>query len=546
MKKILFFISLFIFVNPLFSIVFVPAVQTYQCQNKPLVYSHTVNPYCGTTECYAYDSSNPVFTSGQAHCVSDTLVAVQKLVKNNNVSPWPSYPYCACNVTEYYYAVTSCPTGQVVVDGICKAPQCPSGKILDASGLYCVPSICPIGSTRDPHTLHCLPIKCPPGQTLISDGTCQITCPPNSVRVNKICRYTCGHWSKDLCGKYLDPFGNKCKWSYGNLLSITFSHGSLGSCVTEDQSNKDIEESLPLKLSPTNLQKIFAEPIYPDYEPQPLKPYEPQKPIIPKPINDPEYTPPIEPAPIEPIPLKPIEPAPKPANDPDYIPTIEPVIPLTPDIVPYAPPVPAPVPEPVPEPAPFIYPEIDPIPLPPPAPFPEVKPTPSPAPAPAPAPVPLPMPKPDYTYDPVPETPPVIDPVTGEPVPAPAPSTVPDVNMPNVNMPPIPDILDFSIDDMDKFRYNATTMSYNILDQVDNVQNTFTNTMNILNNGFPPVVLPSGSCGSSMSFGFYGKEIDLCPPLANTSAQFAPLFQLLIFLVGLIASIKIFMIGLRD
>lgn len=546
MKKILFFISLFIFVNPLFSIVFVPAVQTYQCQNKPLVYSHTVNPYCGTTECYAYDSSNPVFTSGQAHCVSDTLVAVQKLVKNNNVSPWPSYPYCACNVTEYYYAVTSCPTGQVVVDGICKAPQCPSGKILDASGKYCVPQTCPIGSTRDPHTLHCLPTKCPEGQTLISDGTCQTSCPPNSSRVDKICRYDCGHWDKATCGKYLDSQGNACKWSYGSLWSMTYSNGSLGSCVTASKADQDILDSLPLQGGAKRLPDILGEPALPEYEPQPLKPYEPAKPVIPKPINDPDYIPPVTPTPIEPIPVKPVEPEPlpsKPANDPDYVPTIDPVTPLTPDIVPYVPPVPAPapVPEPAPAPLPAPVPLPAPAPTPAPTPAPSPSPLPSPTPAPSPSPAPLPMPKPDYTYDPVPETPPVID-----PVPAPAPSTVPDVNMPNVNMPPIPDILDFSIDDMDKFRYNATTMSYNILDQVDNVQNTFTNTMNILNNGFPPVVLPSGSCGSSMSFGFYGKEIDLCPPLANTSAQFAPLFQLLIFLVGLIASIKIFMIGLRD
>lgn len=451
-------------------------------------------------------------------------------------------------LSSYREGAEGCPVGSAMDSNyVCKPidPTCPVGKIKDASGLYCVPSTCPVGSTRDPITLHCLPIKCPIGQTLISDGTCQTTCPPNSSRVDKICRYDCGHWTKDTCGKYLDSKGNHCKWSYGNLFTSTFH----GSCVTEAQANDDIEKLFPLKLSPTSLPKIFGEPEYPDYEPMPIKPYEPTTIPIPKPANDPAYVPPVEPTPVTPIPIKPVVepiPAPKPANDPDYVPTIEPVTPLTPDIVPYSPPAPSPAPVPEPAPAPLPAPEPLPVPAPSPAPAPAPAPSPlpSPEPAPAPAPSPLPLPKPDYVFDPLPD--PVIDPATGEPVPV-TPSPYPAIEpMPNVSMPAVPDVLDFSIDDMDKFRYNATTMSYNILDQVDNVQNTFTNSMNILNQGFPPVQLPTGSCGSSMAFDFYGKHIDLCPPLANTSAQFAPLFQLLIFMVGLIASIKIFISGLRD
>ena len=460
---------------------------------------------------------------------------------------------------DVYYANTVCPSGSTVnANGFCQpntcpfpsiyddltrtctSPECPTGKVKDASGLYCVPSVCPVGSERDPITLHCLPKKCPTGQTLISDGTCQTSCPPNSSRVDKICRYDCGHWSKYLCGKYLDSKGNVCVWSYGSIWSHTFTNNNIGSCVTQEQASKDITDSLPLRTGTKHLPEIWGEPELPQYEPQPIKPYEPVTIPVPKPINDPNYVPPVEPTPIEPIPVKAPEPAPtKPANDPDYVPTIEPITPLTPDVAPYAPPAPiAPEPAPVPLPAPI------PIPAPAPAPLPAPSPVIAPAPAPSPAPAPLPMPKPDYTYDPVP--PPAVDPVTGEPIPV-APSPYPSSEpLPNVEMPPLPDLLDFSIDDMDRFRYQSTTMAKNILDQVDNVQNTFSNTMNILNQGFPPVVLPSGSCGSSMSFGFYGKQIDLCPPLANTSAQFSPLFQLLIFLAGLIASIKIFMIGLRD
>ncbi|MDP3119954.1 MAG: hypothetical protein Q8N01_06040 [Sulfuricurvum sp.] len=499
------------------------------CKDKPLV--RTSFTKVSNSNCYDFSSQMDIYNNGKWQCINDTT-ALKESYENKYSGTHAIYNDCGELWYGYYSVVASCPVGQILdSNNVCKLAECPVGTIKDASGKYCVPQTCPVGSTRDPNTLHCLPTKCPEGQTLISDGTCQTSCPPNSSRVDKICRYDCGHWSKDLCGKYLDSQGNKCVWSYGSFIKPVWTGSDLGYCTTEDGLIRDIESIPAVPLGAHPLPKL------PEYQPMPIKPYEPVKPDIPKPANDPAYVPPVTPKPVEPIPAIPL-PTTKPANDPDYVPTIEPVTPLTPDIAPYAPPSPEPAPAPLPAPVP--------LPAPAPAPSPTPSPLPSPEPEEIPDPLPLPMPKPDYTFDPVPEPEPVIDPVTGEPVPAPAPSSVPDVNMPNVNMPSIPDVLDFSVDDMDKFRYNATTMSYNILDQVDNVQNTFTNTMNILNNGFPPVVLPSGSCGSSMSFGFYGKEIDLCPPLANTSAQFAPLFQLLIFLVGLIASIKIFMIGLRD
>lgn len=480
-----------------------------------------------------------------AGCLTQRVITVYTTTSYISSSGTLYYTY----LTSFYSNASSCPSGQSPdSSGFCKNPTCPIGKMLDASGKYCVDQVCPVGSSRDPITFHCLPIKCPSGQTLISDGTCQITCPPNSSRVDKICRYDCGHWSKSQCGTYLNSKGEVCQWTYGNLFTHTFSYGSLGSCVTSAQNTKNIQQLLPLKLSTSSLAKVLGAPDLPDYEPMPIKPYEPVVVPIPKPANVPDYVPPVEPIPVRPIPVKPLDPIPeKPINDPDYVPTIEPVTPLTPDIVPYVAPVPeplpAPSPVPLPAPEPFPAPVPSPAPLPAPAPSPIV----APAPAPAPSPSPLPMPKPEYTFDPVPAPAPapVIDPVTGLPAPAPAPVPVIEP-MPNVAMPAVPNVLDFSIDDMDKFRYNATTMSRNILDQVDNVQNTFTNTMSILNQGFPPVQLPTGSCGSSMAFNFYGKHIDLCPPLANTSAQFAPLFQLLIFMVGLIASIKIFISGLRD
>lgn len=543
---------LFLFSFPLFAYDYI--TNDHTCPNGPAVLTSSASVpsiYVKTDAQYAYMIVPHYACTSSAYTVYTTT----------GISS-DAYYYYGTSVTKTYTYVTTCPTGQILnAEGVCKAPECPTDTILDTSGKYCVPQICPIGSTRDPITLHCLPIKCPTGQTLISDGTCQTTCPPNSSRVGKICLYDCGHWSKDQCGKYTDSKGNTCKWSYGDLWTHTISNNSVGSCVTETQANKDIENLIPF-IGPSSIAPFRSGvPKLPDYEPQPLPKRTPDNnpdyaPPL-KPANDPDYVPSVTPKPVEPIPVKPVEPNPYLVpmipipNDPDYIPTVPDPTPLSPDIAPYV----APAPEPAPAPLPLPAPEVLPAPAPSPAPLPAPAPSPIavPLPAPLPSPVPLPMPKPDYAFDPVPEPAPVpdpvYDPITGEliPAPAPVPSPYPVAEpLPNVAMPGIPDVLDFSIDDMDRFRYQAELMSDNILDQVDNVQNTFTNTMNILNQGFPPVSLPDGTCGSSMAFNFYGRHIDLCPPLAESSAQFAPLFQLLIFLVGLIASIKIFISGLRD
>jgi hypothetical protein len=440
-----------------------------------------------------------------------------------------------------YTIVSSCPDDTFPdLNGVCKSPSCPEMMELSVSGDYCVPITCPIGTVKAPSTGFCIPKECPKGQTLISDGTCQTTCPPNSSRVGKICRKDCGSYSYQDCGKYLDSSGNTCSWSifpdsFGSPMVFTSSeYGTVpGQCKTSTDAFQDhIHNFMPGTALPLkNIPKI------PAYEPQPVNPYKPannpEYVPVPKPANNPDYVPPVVPKPVEPIPLTPVPAYPVNPNDPNFVPTPSVPLPLTPNIAPYSPPAPAPAPAPLPAPetVPLPTPEFSPIISPMPTPELEMGPASGST---------QPKTTPDYI-------PPPVTPIEPNPDGTPSNSGYPaPIEYPSTSMPDVPDLDYFTLDNLDKFRYDAQIMSENILNQVANTQNTFTNTFDLLNNGFQPISIPAGSCGGGMVISAFGKTTDLCPPLAESVSQFAPLFQLLTFLVGLIISIRIFLSGLRD
>ncbi|MFA5214447.1 hypothetical protein [Sulfuricurvum sp.] len=459
---------------------------------------------------------------------------------------------------------STCPTGQIyntsgtcttcsspnTIDPntqLCTAPACPSGTFL-APDKTCVPNTCPLGTSRDSLTQYCVPITCPTGQTLLSDGACHNPCPVNSSRIADLtCHWDCPHWDKSTCGKYFDSQGNSCAVGVPNLFSgITKGN----SCMTSAQADANINSFLPVKLSSTARTLLNAAPKLPDFTPQPLEPYSPTLPPVPKPANDPAYTPPFVTPTVEPIPVEPVPNLP--ANDPAYTPpspTVAPVTPDSPTVVPLPDPLPSPTPSPVPVPAPVPEPVVAPDPLP--SPFPDPLPVPAPAPSTAPLPAPAPITvtttvTPDPTTSTNPPTVTTTTTVPFNPAPASDPATDPNTYYGDVIYPDVPTITNFDIGDLDHFRYNAETMVNNVLDQVQNVQNTFENTKNVLDQGFQPINLPEGACGQSMSFNFYGKVVDLCPPLTETTSKYHALFQLIVFLVGVVLSIKIFISGLRD
>lgn len=434
-----------------------------------------------------------------------------------------------------------------------------------------------INYTSNDYNIYSPVATCPYPTVMFADGTCQELCdfpkvkltsgkcvdpcPPNSTRVGEICRWDCPHWDINTCGLYSDSQGKSCSESCP-LTAILDKKGC--QCLNTRQAGAN---SLFDMLSygrvggTSSLKKIVnGAPELPPYEPQPVQPVKtPDEAPIPKPANDPEYTPPVTPRTPTPIPVEPTPP-PEPIPSPSPTPTPAPLPAPSPEVtpIPLPSPTPTPLPSPSPTPAPYPLPRPIPSPAPVPLPVPDIAPTPAPVPYPYPTPYPLPAPAPLPAPTPTPTPSPTPDPIpsptpTPTPDPTPTPSSTPtptpdlyNAPMPDVSMPPVPNVLDFSIDDLDRFRYDATLMGKNILDHVDNVQNTFVNTKNLLDVGFTSPDISSGTCGSSMAFDFYGKHIDLCPPLVSSVSSFAPLFQLFTFLIGLILSIRIFISGLKD
>jgi hypothetical protein len=449
---------------------------------------------------------------------------------------------------------TTCSSPNVVDPNthLCSSPACPSGTF-PAPDKTCVPNTCPLGTTRDSVTQHCVPIVCPTGQKLLSDGVCHNPCPVNSSLIADLtCHWDCPHWSKSKCGTYSASDGQSCLWSPLSNTSWT------GSCLNKTDFINHWGQILPIATTRVSGNgygtwrngSIGAAPKLPDWEPIPVKPSEPFpiEPAPSKPANDPAYVPPSPTPVIDPIPV--VDPTPVPVDPvPVVDPTPSPVVPDSPTPVPTPDPLTSPLPSPVPAPLPVPEPVIAPDPLPSPFhdPLPVPAPTPSTTPLPAPAPITVTTTvAPDPTTTTNPPTVTTTTTVPFNPAPASDPATDPNTYYGDVIYPDVPSITNFDIWDLDHFRYNAQTMVNNVLDQVDNVQNTFENTKNILDHGFQPIVLPVGACGQSMIINFYGKTVDLCPPLTETTSKYHDLFQLIVFLVGIVLSIKIFISGLRD
>ena len=497
---------------------------------------------------------------------------------NTNTSFYLGYTYSAVQLTRVatdpynqmnyfvFYRLSNapvCSVGQAPdsVTGVCQVPTCVIPLVLNPQTLTCDIPTCQAGQVWSTSSNSCVSActapqiwsttynKCvqPCNAPNWSDnsGVCHGACPSGasaSVSDGK-CYFNCSHFHSD-CNSHLDYDGAKCDYHITLFPpSVSCERFNLNTGALGSRSNPIFFPLGGLALTAETAISLIARSVngalpdtLPAFEPQPLPKElpanDPNYVPIPKPANDPNYTPPvvipdipvIDPA-VIPDPLPDVTPNPAPLPDP----TIDPA------------PLPDPTIDPAPSPAPSISPApapsplLDPAPLP--APLPDV--VSEPAPTPAPSPLPEPAPSPDPTINPAPDSSFNPDPTS---TPAVDPATMPDYLFPDV-----PNILNFSTDDMEHFETDVATLGQNLNTQIGNIQTTFGDTYAMLSQGFPaPSLDTSGSCGSSMAFNFAGKSIDLCPTLTTTSARFAPLFSMLTFLMGLFVAIKIYLSGLKD
>jgi hypothetical protein len=503
----------------------------------------------------------------------------QTIVENGYLS----IVFCSGNVPtwESYYlgglSSTSCPSGtRLDSNNVCTIPTCTIPLILNPTTLTCDIPSCQAGYVWDTASMSCknsctasqhwdaklnmCSSNCSAPNISYVDGSCRLPCASGASfnQTDQKCYYDCSHYtysvggkavmtpsSLNACSNALDSQGRQCG------MSMALYSGTSGQCMLQSDASNTLD--IPLFGASANSSAVKALRTIigglPNNDPVPIP--EPQPLPKPLPANDPNYVP-----------------IPKPANDPNYVPEIVPSAPVPiPETIPapFAPEptvTPAPQPTPLPDFAPVPDPSVTPAPapVPDPSPLPAPAPDPAPLPAPAPAPVvnPAPQPAPLPDVAPAPYTPPAVDPSstpkpgtvnpdpTFTPDPSSPPASSPDVIPVSYTMPNVPDFTDFGLDDLEHLQYDFTALTNNVNGQVSNIDQAFRDTFTIINQGFPPLSIPSGTCGNSMAFDFAGRHVDLCPTLTSVSSRFAPMISLFVFFLGGFLAVKVFIYGLKD
>lgn len=151
-------------------------------------------------------------------------------------------------------------------------------------------------------------------------------------------------------------------------------------------------------------------------------------------------------------------------------------------------------------------------------------------------------------------TPIKIDPVTGLPVetsPFPT-STAPttavgqdliNAPMPSFSFPNLAEFVPFDVAPVNEMMTQTSDLFSNIHTQLTAIKTTFDDTKGLLNGSWTPPAIPSGACGDSLILHWHGQDVDLCPPMLQTTSQFAPIVTPLVTLGGMALAIIIFIGG---
>lgn len=154
-----------------------------------------------------------------------------------------------------------------------------------------------------------------------------------------------------------------------------------------------------------------------------------------------------------------------------------------------------------------------------------------------------------------PSTSPTINPVTGLPFEtnsfpnisnSPKTMTGDDIinaSMPSYSFPDLVEFVPFDVVPVNNMISETSELFGNIHTQLTAIKTTFDDTKGLLNGSWTPPVIPSGACGDSLVLHWHGKDVDLCPPMLETTSQFSPIVTPLVTLGGMALSIVIFIGG---
>lgn len=118
-----------------------------------------------------------------------------------------------------------------------------------------------------------------------------------------------------------------------------------------------------------------------------------------------------------------------------------------------------------------------------------------------------------------------------------------NATMPNYSLPNTPEFIPFDSNPITQMIDSASQMFSNIEQQIASTKTVFDNTKLMLEGGWTPPTIPAGSCGDSMAFDFHGRHIDLCPPLANSTAVASPIVSSVVTIGGMAFAVSIFFGG---
>lgn len=118
-----------------------------------------------------------------------------------------------------------------------------------------------------------------------------------------------------------------------------------------------------------------------------------------------------------------------------------------------------------------------------------------------------------------------------------------NANMPSYAFPDLGKFTPFDSTAVADMMTGTSDLMLNIRNQLTAVKTTFDSTKALLNGSWTPPVIPAGACGDSLTLNWHGRNIDLCPPMAEATSKVSPIVAPIVTLGGMALSISLFLGG---
>lgn len=119
-----------------------------------------------------------------------------------------------------------------------------------------------------------------------------------------------------------------------------------------------------------------------------------------------------------------------------------------------------------------------------------------------------------------------------------------NADMPSYNFPESGDFDKPDTENYSSMNSDINNMWENLSTQLDSAKTVYSETEQMLNEGFTSPNIPTGQCSNGLQLDIWGKHVDLCPVITEFISPFSNLVAFLITLAGLVLAISIFIGGM--